>query len=92
MNGYGRVFRTLNSDDRCSPAGAGLWAQRLFCGCNLFDRSCLDFGLLALFIGLVQEPIDDARTFFLLDPSVLRLLLLSEEFVIDFPTHWVLHR
>jgi hypothetical protein len=28
----------------------------------------------------------------LLDPSVLRLLLLSEEFVIDFPTHWVLHR
>jgi hypothetical protein len=28
----------------------------------------------------------------LLDPSVLRFLLLSEEFVIDFPTHWVLHR
>ena len=75
-----------------SPAGAGLLAQRLFCGRNLFERRCLDLGLLALFIGLVQEPIDDARTFFLLDPSVLRPLLLSEEFVIDFPTHWVLHR
>ena len=67
-------------------------AHRLFCGRNLFGRRCFDLDLLALFIGLVQEPIDDARTFFLLDPSVLRLLLLSEEFVIDFPTHWVLHR
>ena len=75
-----------------SPAGAGLVAHRLFCRCNLFDRRCFDFGLLALVIGLVQEPIDDAGTLLLLDPSVLRLLLLSEQFVIDFPTHWVLHR
>ena len=75
-----------------SRAGAGLWAHRLFCGCGLFGRRCFDFGLLAFFIGVVQEPIDDARALLLLDPSVLRFLLLfSEEFVVDFPTHWILH-
>jgi len=75
-----------------SRAGAGLWAHRLFCGRSLFGRRSFDFGLLALFIGFVQEPIDDAGTLLLLDPSVLRFLLLfSEKFVVDFPTHWVLH-
>src|SRR5262245_65847873 len=75
-----------------SRAGARLMTHRLFCGCSLFDRRCFDLGLLALLIGVVQQPIDDARTLLLLDPSVLRLLLFSEEFVVYFPTHWVLHR
>src|SRR5262245_50758900 len=75
-----------------SRAGARLMTHRLFCGCSLFDRRCFDLGLLALLIGVVQQPIDDARTLLLLDPSVLRFLLLGEEFVVYFPTHWVLHR
>ena len=63
--------------------------HQLFWRCNLFDRRSSDFGLLALFIGFVQESIDDAGTLLLLDPSVLRFLLFSEEFVVYFPTHWI---
>ena len=74
-----------------SPAGAAAIGAELFCRCNLFDRRSFDFGLLALFIGFIQEPIDDARTLLLLDPSVLRFLLFSEKFVVYFPTHWILH-
>jgi hypothetical protein len=67
-----------------SPAGAGLWAH-LFCRCSLFDR--FFGGLFALSIGFVQEPIDDARTALLFDPSLLRFLLFGEELVISFPAH-----
>src|SRR5262249_46023861 len=80
------------SDCANEPTGSDQWDLVLFCGCSLFHRGSFDFGLLALFIGFVQEPIDDARALLLLDPSVLRFLLLfSEELVVDFPTHWVLH-
>jgi hypothetical protein len=75
-----------------SRAGARLLTHQLFCGGSLFDRRCFDLGLLALLIGFVQQPIEDAGTLLLLDPSVLRFLLLfSEKFVVDFPTHWILH-
>src|SRR6516164_5984121 len=67
-----------------SPAGAGLWAH-LFCRCSLFDR--FFGGVFALSIGFVQEPIDDARTALLFDPSLLRFLLFGEELVISFPAH-----
>jgi hypothetical protein len=46
-------------------------AHRLFCRFSLFDRRFFD-GLSALSIGFVQEPIDEARTAFLLDLSLLR--------------------
>lgn len=65
--------------DQEAPPERGAIGAQLFCRCNLFDRRSFDFGLLALFIGFVQEPIDDARTLLLLDPSVLRFLLFSEE-------------
>ena len=74
-----------------SPAGAGLLAHRLFCRCSLFDRRFFD-GLFALSIGIVQEPIDEASTALLLDPSLLRFLLVGEEPVIYFPAHCVLHQ
>jgi hypothetical protein len=70
-----------------APPERGWWHSGYFAGATSLTEVASVF-----FIGLVQEPIDDARTLFLLDPSVLRLLLLSEEFIIDFPTHWVLHR
>src|SRR5262249_42008138 len=63
-----------------------LWAH-LFCRCSLFDR--FFSGLFALSIGFVQEPIDDARTALLFDPSLLRFLLFGEELVISFPARWV---
>src|SRR5262249_50276976 len=84
--------RDRQTSDDNQPRRSGAVAHWLFCGCSLFHRGSFDFGLLALFIGFVHEPIDDARALLLLDPSVLRFLLLfSEEFVVDFPTHWVLH-
>src|SRR5262249_31783080 len=86
-----RACRDWQDSESAAPERASL-AHRLFCGCDLFDRRSFDFGLLALCIGVVQEPIDDARALLLLDPSILRFLLLFiEEFVVDFPTHLLLH-
>src|SRR5262249_4257797 len=70
------------SAEQEAPAGAGLWAH-LFSRCSLFDR--FFGGLFALSIGFVQEPIDDARTALLFDPSLLRFLLFGKELVISFP-------
>jgi hypothetical protein len=81
---------SAQKDPSSKACGSGL-AHQLFCRCNLVDRRSFGFGLLALFIGFVQEPVDDARTLLLLDPSVLRFLLFSEKFVVYFPTHWILH-
>jgi len=80
-----------NLNEREPPPEQGLLAHRLFCRCNFSDRRSFDFSLLSLFIGFVQEPINDARTLLLLDLSVLRFLLFSEEPVVYFPTHWILH-
>jgi len=85
-----RQSASRDRQDAAAPERASL-AHRVFCGCDLFDRRSFDLGLLALCIGVVQEPVDDACTLLLLDPSVLRFLLFSEEFVVYFPTHWVLH-
>jgi hypothetical protein len=60
----------------------GLFRRR-----DLLDRRSFDVGLFALFIGLVQELIDDANTLLLLDPSLLRFLVFGQEFVIYFPAH-----
>jgi hypothetical protein len=54
----------------------GLFRRR-----DLLDRRSFDVGLFALFIGLVQELIDDANT------SLLRFLVFGQEFVIYFPAH-----
>src|SRR5262249_59702795 len=81
---------------RCSAAqlttARSTWrgsARGLFCRCNLFDLRVFNLGRIALLMGLVQEPADDACTLLFLGPRLVRLLLLGEEFVIDFPTHWV---
>jgi hypothetical protein len=50
-------------------------AHRLFRGYDLVDRGPLGLCVVALFIGLVQELVDDARALLLLDPSLLRFPL-----------------
>src|SRR5260370_6804017 len=73
-----------------SPAGAAAIGAQLFCRGNLFDLRSFDFGLLALFIGFLQEPLDDARTVLLLDPSVFRFFLFTAKFSSNFPPHSIL--
>src|SRR5262245_36791140 len=68
--------RDRQTSDDNQPRRSGAVAHWLFCGCSLFHRGSFDFGLLALFIGFVQEPIDDARVVLLLGSSVLCFLLL----------------
>jgi hypothetical protein len=60
---------------RLKTAGAGLLAHRLFRGYDLVDRGPFGLCVVALFIGLVQELVDDARALLLLDPSLLRFPL-----------------
>ena len=64
----------------------------LLCRRRLFDRRSLDVGLFTLLIGLVQEGVDYARALLLLGPRFSRFLQLSEELVVDFPAHGILHR
>src|SRR6516165_4887916 len=59
---------------------------------GLFGRRSFDVARFALLISFVQEVVNHARASLLLDPSLLRFLLLSEELVICFPAHCVLHR
>src|SRR5262249_16169138 len=80
------VSKYRNKKPRRSGA---FWHIGLFCRRSLFDRGCFDF--FALFIRFGEEPIDDAGGLLRLHPSLLRFLLLLEEFVVDFPTHWILH-
>ena len=59
---------------------------------GLFGRRSFDVARFALLISFVQELVNHARASLLLDPSLLRFLLFSEELVIYFPAHCVLHR
>jgi hypothetical protein len=45
-----------------------------------------------LLISFVEELVDHAHASLLFDPNLLRFLLFSEELVIYFPAHCVLHR
>ena len=59
----------------------------LFRGRNFFDRCSFDVSLFALFSGVAQELVDNARALLLLNPSLLHFLLFSEELVVYFPAH-----
>ena len=78
-----RLLAGANSQNQIVISG-------LLCRRDLFDRRSFDVGLVTLFIGLVQEAVDDACAFLLL-PSFSRFLQLSEKLVIDFPAHGILH-
>jgi hypothetical protein len=60
--------------------------SELFRRRDLFDWSSFDVRPIALFIGVVQELVDDTSALLLLDPSFLRFLF-GEELVVHFPAH-----
>ena len=68
------------------------WPRALFRRRGLFGRRSFHVARFALLISFVQELVDHASASLLLDPSLLRFLLFSEELVIYFPAHRVLHR
>jgi hypothetical protein len=72
---------------RPSPAPA----RGLFRRCDLFDWRLFGFGLFAMFISGVQEPIDQPGPALLHDPRVLGLFLVVEDFVIFCVAHGILH-
>ena len=62
-------------------------AGELFCRRDLFDGRSFEVRLFALFIGVVQELVDDASALLLLDPSLLRFPLRGEDLVVYFVAH-----
>src|SRR5215470_15575048 len=58
---------------------------------DLFDRRSFDVSFVALFIGLIQELVDDAGSLLLFDLGFPRLFQFSEQLVVNFPAHWLLH-
>src|SRR6516165_8483480 len=64
---------------------------RLFRRCDLFDWRFFGSGFFAMFIGGVQEPIDQAGAALLHDPRGLGLLPILENFVISLVAHGILH-
>src|SRR5262249_1342165 len=69
------------SDIRRFGGGRALLFRRR----GLFGRRSFDVARFALLISFDQELVDHARASLLLDPSLLRFLLFSEELVIYFP-------
>jgi len=53
----------------------------------LFDLSSFNVGAFALFIGFVEELMNNARSLFSPDSRFLRFLLFSEKLVVPFPAH-----
>ena len=96
LNTHGQLESGRQSKPR-PPPSAGLVIETYYASAavagglfrrrDLLDRRSFDVGLFALFIGLVQELIDDANTLLLLDPSLLRFLVFGQDFVIYFPAH-----
>jgi hypothetical protein len=78
-------------EPRRKPRWSGAVAGGLFRRCDLFDRRLFGFGLFAMFIGGVQEPIDQPGAALMHDPRVLGLLLVVEDFVIFCVAHGILH-
>jgi hypothetical protein len=64
---------------------------RLFRRCDLFDWRFFGSSFFAMFIGGVQEPIDQAGAALLHDPRGLGLLPILENFVISLVAHGILH-
>src|SRR5262249_38178810 len=64
---------------------------RLFRRCDLFDWRFFGSGFFAMFIGGVQEPIDQAGAALLHNPRVLGLLPILENSVISLVAHGILH-
>jgi hypothetical protein len=79
------------STKKKAPLESGTVAGCLFRRRDLFDWRSFGFGLFAMFIGRVQEPIDQAGAAFLHDLRVLGLLLVIEDFVISRVAHGILH-
>src|SRR5262249_16592503 len=65
--------------------------SRLFRRCDVFDWCFFGFGLFAMFIGVVQEPIDQPGAALLHNPPVLGLLPILENSVISLIAHGILH-
>ncbi len=65
--------------------------SRLFRRCGLFGWRFFGFGLFGMFIGGVQEPIDQPSAALLHDLRIFGLLLIIEEFVISLVAHGILH-
>jgi hypothetical protein len=57
---------------------------------HLFDRGAFDVGSVALFIGLVQEAVDDDGPLLLLDLSFA--LFPVQQLVVNFPAHFHLRK
>ena len=64
---------------------------RLFRRCDLFDWRFFGSGFFAMFIGGVQQPIDQAGAALLHDPRGLGLRPILENFVISLVAHDILH-
>src|SRR6516165_9267171 len=75
----------------CDRAGSTCQQRGLFRRCDLFDWRSFGLGLLARFIGGVQEPIDQPSAALLHDLRVLGLLLVVVDFVIFRVAHGILH-
>src|SRR5215470_18715676 len=58
---------------------------------GLFNGRSFDVDFVALFIGLMQEMVDDAGSLLLFDLGFARLFQFSEQLVVNFPAHWLLH-
>jgi NAD(P)H-binding len=80
-------LRKISDIRRFGAGRAPLFRRR-----GLFGRRSFDVARFALLISFAQELVNHARASLLLDPSLLRFLLFSEELVIYFPAHCVLHR
>src|SRR5262249_32278503 len=75
----------------CDQAGSTCQQRGLFRRCDLFDWRSFGLGLLARFIGGVQEPIDQPSAALLHDLRVLGPLLVVVAFVIFRVAHSNLH-
>src|SRR5215813_3261080 len=75
----------------CDRAGSTCQQRGLFRRCDLFDWRSFGLGLLAGFIGGVQEPIDQPSAALFHDLRVLGLLLVVVDFVIFRVAHGILH-
>src|SRR6516225_8970829 len=58
--------------------------SRLFRRCDVFDWCSFGFGLFAMFIGVVQEPIDQPGAALLHNPRVLGLLPILPQYGLQF--------
>ena len=80
-----RVRRSVAEGDQEKPRRSGTRAGGLFGRCDVLHRWSFGFDFLAVFIGLVQKPIDQAGAAFL--PRIFGLLPVVKVFVIPTVAH-----